>query len=174
MAAQLWSLTCRSGLKIQLLLQLWCRSQLECRFNPWPGNFHKPWVGQNKTKQKLMFKKWGQWENSKEYSKRCCSTGPGDWIKEERVKVKKRDMPVSSSEVSTDGGVTSETGNTGERVARRFFFHCSMQKFPGQGSNLPHDNNPSHSSGNAGSLLHHQRAPFFFFFTLAMFLKNLA
>ena len=34
-----------SGLKDPALPQLWCRSQLWLGFNPWPRNFHMPWVG---------------------------------------------------------------------------------------------------------------------------------
>ena len=26
------------------LLWLWCRSQMQLRFNPWPGNLHTPQV----------------------------------------------------------------------------------------------------------------------------------
>ena len=33
-----------SGLKDLVLSQLWCRSQLQLRFNPWPKNFHVPQV----------------------------------------------------------------------------------------------------------------------------------
>lgn len=36
--------------------------------------------------------------------------------KGERMEVKKKDIQVSSSDVSTGGGITTETGNTGERV----------------------------------------------------------
>ena len=31
---------------------------------------------------------------------------------------------------------------------------CSIKKFPGQGSNLPHSRDPSYSSDNVGSLTH--------------------
>ena len=34
------SLDQRNGLKDLALLQLWHRSQLQLRFNHWPGNFH--------------------------------------------------------------------------------------------------------------------------------------
>lgn len=36
--------------------------------------------------------------------------------KGERVEVKKNNIQVSSSDVSTGGGITTEIGNTGERV----------------------------------------------------------
>ena len=36
-----------------VLLQLWCRSQLQCGFDPGPGNCHKPWV-QPKKKENLI------------------------------------------------------------------------------------------------------------------------
>ena len=42
-------------IKYSALLQLWHRSQLRLRFNPWPGNFHLPW---------LQPKKKGKKENS--------------------------------------------------------------------------------------------------------------
>ena len=32
------------GLKDPVLPQLQCRSQLQLGFNPWPRNFHMPWV----------------------------------------------------------------------------------------------------------------------------------
>ena len=36
------------GLKNLVLLQLWHRSKLRLGLNPWPGNFHVPWVGHEK------------------------------------------------------------------------------------------------------------------------------
>ena len=33
-----------SGLKDRALPRLWCRLQLQLRFNPWPRNFHMLWV----------------------------------------------------------------------------------------------------------------------------------
>ena len=39
-----WSLAEHSGLKDLALLRLWHRSQLWIGFNPWPGNFHMPWM----------------------------------------------------------------------------------------------------------------------------------
>ena len=33
-----------------VLLQLWHRSQLQLRFDPWPGNFHMLWVQLKKKK----------------------------------------------------------------------------------------------------------------------------
>ena len=41
---QVQSLATQSGLKDLMLPQLWCRSQLWLRFNPWSGNFHMPRV----------------------------------------------------------------------------------------------------------------------------------
>ena len=35
-----------------LMSQLWCRLQLQHGANPWPGNFHMPWV-QTKKKNVL-------------------------------------------------------------------------------------------------------------------------
>ena len=35
------------------LPQLWCRSQLQLRFDPWPGNFHMPWFHLKKKKKKF-------------------------------------------------------------------------------------------------------------------------
>ena len=43
----------RSGLKDLALPQLWCRSQLQLRFNPWPWNFHMLQVRPLKKKKKL-------------------------------------------------------------------------------------------------------------------------
>ena len=44
---QVRSLASHSGLKDLALSQLWCRSMLRLRFDPWPGNFHMlqvwPW-----------------------------------------------------------------------------------------------------------------------------------
>ena len=41
------------GVKDPVLLQLHCRSQLQLRFYPWPGNLHMPWVwGEKKEKIK--------------------------------------------------------------------------------------------------------------------------
>ena len=40
--------------KDPLLLQLWCWSQLWLGFNPWPENFHKPWVWPKKKKKSLQ------------------------------------------------------------------------------------------------------------------------
>ena len=47
-AVEAWfqSLTGFSGLKGPALLQVWLG------FNPWPGNFHKPWVWPLKKKKK--------------------------------------------------------------------------------------------------------------------------
>ena len=39
--------------KDPVLPQLWCRLQLQLRINPWPGNFHVPWV-QLKKKRKTQ------------------------------------------------------------------------------------------------------------------------
>ena len=39
MEAEVQSLDWHSGLKDPPLLQLWCRSQPQLRFNPWPANF---------------------------------------------------------------------------------------------------------------------------------------
>ena len=36
------------------LPQLWCRSQLQLRFDPWPGNFHMPWFHLKKKKKKVL------------------------------------------------------------------------------------------------------------------------
>ena len=46
------SLAQRSGLKGLVLLKLWCRSQLQLGFHPWPGNFHMLWVCQTNKKKK--------------------------------------------------------------------------------------------------------------------------
>ena len=39
------------------LPQLWHRSQLLLRFDPWPGNFHMMWVQPKKEKKKAIIKK---------------------------------------------------------------------------------------------------------------------
>ena len=36
------------------LPQLWCRLQLQCRFSPWPGNFHMPQVWAKKKKKPIF------------------------------------------------------------------------------------------------------------------------
>ena len=40
MGALVLSTTWGHGLKDLAMLQVWCRLQLQLRFNPWPGNFH--------------------------------------------------------------------------------------------------------------------------------------
>ena len=37
-----WTQAWQSGLKDPVLPQLWCRVELQLRFNPWPKNFHMP------------------------------------------------------------------------------------------------------------------------------------
>ena len=39
------------------LPQLWRRSQLQLGFNPWPWNFHMPWVQSLKKNNKTKLKK---------------------------------------------------------------------------------------------------------------------
>ena len=39
------------------LPQLWHRSQLWLRFDPWPGNFHMPWVQPEKKKKEKKRKR---------------------------------------------------------------------------------------------------------------------
>ena len=41
-----------SGLKDSVQPQLWGRSHLQLRFNPWPRNFHTPGVAIKKKKKK--------------------------------------------------------------------------------------------------------------------------
>ena len=41
--------------KDSVLLQLWCRSQLQLRLNPWPRNFHTPRARPKKGKKKYNF-----------------------------------------------------------------------------------------------------------------------
>ena len=36
------------------LLQLWYRSHLQLRFDPWPKNFHMPWVRLNKKRKEMQ------------------------------------------------------------------------------------------------------------------------
>ena len=38
-------------IKDLLLLQLWHRLQFWLRFDPWPGNFHRPWMQPKKKKR---------------------------------------------------------------------------------------------------------------------------
>ena len=52
MEAQVPSLVWRNGLKDPVSPQLCHRSQLRLRFNPWPRNFHMPWVQPLKKKKK--------------------------------------------------------------------------------------------------------------------------
>ena len=52
-------------IKDPLLLQLWYRSQLQLRLDPWPRNFHVPWGGKkqtNKTKTMGCSKSSSKWE----------------------------------------------------------------------------------------------------------------
>ena len=37
-----------------VLLELWCRLQLQLGFNPWPSNFHMHGCGQKKKKKKKV------------------------------------------------------------------------------------------------------------------------
>ena len=46
------------------LPQLWCKSQLQLRFEPWPGNFHILWV-QPKKKKKKKKRKEGEHVNGR-------------------------------------------------------------------------------------------------------------
>ena len=39
-----------------VLLQLWSRLQLQLIFDPWPGNFHVPWVRPKKRKKDISSK----------------------------------------------------------------------------------------------------------------------
>ena len=43
------------GVKDQVLSQLWHRSKLQLRFDPWPGNFQIPWVQPKKKGKKRNF-----------------------------------------------------------------------------------------------------------------------
>lgn len=43
--------------------------------------------------------------------------------REKERKVKKKDIQVSNSDVSTCGGITTEIGNTGERVGKLNYRH---------------------------------------------------
>ena len=47
---QVQSLAQCSGFKDSVLPQLWCKSQLQLRFNPRPGNIHMPQVQPSKKK----------------------------------------------------------------------------------------------------------------------------
>ena len=52
-SVQVRSLAWHSGLKDPALPQLWHKSQLQLRFNPWPGNFHllQVWLLKKKKKK---------------------------------------------------------------------------------------------------------------------------
>ena len=39
--------------KDMVLLELWHRLQLRCKFNPWPSNFHMPWTWTKKRGKEL-------------------------------------------------------------------------------------------------------------------------
>ena len=41
------------------LPQLWQRSHPQLRFNPWPRNFHRPWIQSKKKKKKKKKKSSG-------------------------------------------------------------------------------------------------------------------
>ena len=40
------------GIKDQALLKLWQRVQVQCEFDPWPGNFYMLWVQPKKHTKK--------------------------------------------------------------------------------------------------------------------------
>ena len=56
------------GLMELVLLQLWCRWQLQLRFDPWPRNFHILWYAQKKKKKKKEKRK-----KEKKISQRICT-----------------------------------------------------------------------------------------------------
>ena len=49
---------------------LWLGWLLWYRFNPWPGNFHMPWVCETKRDRELSSKRVGEFESKKKKKKR--------------------------------------------------------------------------------------------------------
>ena len=50
-----WSSHCGTEVKDPALPQLWCRSQLQLRCDPWSRNFHVPWVQPKEINEKKFF-----------------------------------------------------------------------------------------------------------------------
>ena len=63
-AVALFAAVVQVGLKDLVLLQLWHRSQLWLRFNPWPGNCHVDATDAPLRKRKKMSKRQNQQESA--------------------------------------------------------------------------------------------------------------